>query len=251
MRSANRIRSIWAPALAAMVLLGAGCASRGYVRTQVGDSSETLSAAIDSNTEAIERTGQDLQEIAGESRAADERLESQIAETEAGLVEAEAEIAAVRTTAEGARQLAGAADQRAGQVAAMFADRGRLFVEDTREIYFGFASAAIEDTHAEALQEVTSMLESNPNAILVLEGRTDSTGDETFNQQLGERRVEAARDYLILEMGLPVYRVHGFSYGEARPEYDNEIPEERQKNRSVRLLVLSPDPPTAVASNPE
>jgi outer membrane protein OmpA-like peptidoglycan-associated protein len=231
--------------------MGAGCASRGYVRTQVGDSAGTLSAAIDSNAEAIDRTSQDLQQVAEESRAADQEHEGQLAETQSGLAEAQTEIASVRTTAEDARQLAGTVDERAEEIAAMFADRGELFVQDTREIYFGFASAAIEDTHAEALQEVTDMLQSNPNAILVLEGRTDSTGDPAFNQQLGERRVEAARNYLILEMGLPIYRVHGFSYGEARPEYDNEIPDERQKNRSVRLLVLGPDPQTTVASIPE
>jgi outer membrane protein OmpA-like peptidoglycan-associated protein len=234
-----------------MVMMGTGCASRGYVRTQVDDSAGTLSAEIDSNTEAIERTGQDLQQVAAESRTADQEHAEQISSTQDGLQEAQAEIATVRRAAENAGQLAGTADERARQVAAMFADRGQLLVEDTREIYFAFSSAAIEDAHTQAFEEVTGMLRSNPNAILVLEGRTDSTGDTAFNQQLGERRVQAARNYLIMEMGLPVYRIHGFSYGEARPEYDNETLEERQKNRSVRLLVLSPDPPTTVASIPE
>jgi OmpA-OmpF porin, OOP family len=99
---------------------------------------------------------------------------------------------------------------------------------------------------------VSDRLKQDPDAILVLEGRTDSTGDPLYNEQLGQRRVDAAKNYLVLEMGVPVYRIHGFSYGEARPEYDNEVPDDRQKNRSVKLLILTPNSPaTTVAALPE
>jgi len=96
---------------------------------------------------------------------------------------------------------------------------------------------------------VSELLRSDPDAILVLEGRTDATGDPAFNERLGKARVDAARTYLVMEMGVPIYRIHGFSYGEARPEYDNEIKEERQKNRSVKLLVLTPSTESAIASS--
>jgi outer membrane protein OmpA-like peptidoglycan-associated protein len=164
---------------------------------------------------------------------------------------AEAGIAEVRAVAESAGRQADSADDRTLTLARMFADRSRYVVEDSREIYFTFASSAIAPEHSEALQAVSDMLDSNPDAILVLEGRTDATGDPAFNEQLGQKRADATRNYLVMEMGVPIYKVHSFSFGEARPDYDNGVVEERQKNRSVKLLILGPDPQTAVASLPE
>ena len=251
MRSGNRIRNLWMPAVITMLVAGSGCASRGYVRTQVGESAETLSASISDNREAIERTGQDLATLETETVQANQQQDEQLAQTQSMVESAQAEIAEVRTIAQGAERLAGGADERAVTLARMFEDRSRFEIADSREVYFGFASAAIDSAHGEDFESVSQMLESDPDAILVLEGRTDSTGDPAYNERLGQERIEAARNYLVLELGVPVYRIYGFSFGEARPDYDNEVLEERQKNRSVRMLVLSPASGTSVAALPE
>lgn len=255
MRSDHRIRILGTSAVLALLIAGTGCASRGYVRTQVGESADALSARIDDNREGIERTEQDVARL---ETASDEATETnvtqdqQIRETQTQVQTAQSEIASVRTVAETAGRVAENADDRSTTLARMFEDRGRLEIGESREIYFAFGSATIEDEDAEALQAVTDHMKQDPDAILVLEGRTDSTGDAAYNDQLGQKRVDATKNYLVLEMGVPVYRIHGFSYGEARPEYDNEVPEERQKNRSVKLLVLTPNSPaTTAAALPE
>jgi outer membrane protein OmpA-like peptidoglycan-associated protein len=241
----------WIPVVLTVLFLGSGCASRGFVRNEVGVSSESLSASIDENREGIDRTQQDLAALETATREADAEQAAETARVENLVATASEEVEEVRQIAVEAGGTAGSADERSLTLARMFRDRGLFSIEESREIFFGFASAAIDSDHSATLEEVSGMLRSDPDAILVLEGRTDATGDPAFNERLGRERVEAARTYLVMEMGVPVYRIHGFSYGEARPEYDNEVAEERQKNRSVRLLVLSPTPDTSVASLPE
>src|SRR5690606_16097416 len=103
-----------------------------------------------------------------------------------------------------------------------------------------FDSAALDDAGIEVLAQVEQRLGEDPNAVVVLEGRTDSVGEEDYNVRLGERRVEAVRRYLAVELGVPVYRIHGISYGEAAPLADNANLEERARNRSVSVVILAP-----------
>ena len=88
----------------------------------------------------------------------------------------------------------------------------------------------------------------NPNAIVVLEGRTDSTGDSEYNIRLGERRVEAVRRYLTVDKEIPVYRIHEVSFGAAKPIASNDSRDGREKNRAVTVSVLLPTADGSVAS---
>ena len=88
----------------------------------------------------------------------------------------------------------------------------------------------------------------HPDAILMLEGRTDSTGAKDYNVRLGERRVEAVRRYLAVEKGIPVYRIHEISFGAEKPLAENNTREGREKNRVVTVTILVPNTEGAVAS---
>jgi outer membrane protein OmpA-like peptidoglycan-associated protein len=85
----------------------------------------------------------------------------------------------------------------------------------------------------------------NNDALIVLAGRTDSTGDDAYNVRLGERRVEAVRRYLAVDKGVPVYKIHEISFGAAQPIVPNDSRENREKNRAVSIQVLTPNQATA------
>jgi OOP family OmpA-OmpF porin len=80
----------------------------------------------------------------------------------------------------------------------------------------------------------------NPDAIIVLEGRTDSTGNKDYNVKLGERRIEAVRHYLAVEKGVPVYKIHEISFGSEKPLAENNTKDGREKNRAVIMTVMTP-----------
>ena len=87
-----------------------------------------------------------------------------------------------------------------------------------------------------------------PDALVVLEGRTDSTGNSDYNVKLGERRIEAVRRYLAVEKNVPVYKIHEISFGSAQPIADNKSREGREKNRAVAMTILLPKVDTASTS---
>ncbi|MCG7200195.1 OmpA family protein [Marinobacter pelagius] len=69
-----------------------------------------------------------------------------------------------------------------------------------------------------------------------VEGYTDSTGAESYNQDLSERRAMAVRDALVAE-GVARSRVEVIGYGEAYPVASNETSAGRQQNRRVEIVI--------------
>jgi outer membrane protein OmpA-like peptidoglycan-associated protein len=78
----------------------------------------------------------------------------------------------------------------------------------------------------------------NRNVYLEIQGHTDATGPEHYNNQLGEARAEAVRKYLS-QQGVALNRMATISYGEEVPVAPNETSEGRSQNRRVAIVVLS------------
>ena len=88
---------------------------------------------------------------------------------------------------------------------------------------------------AELVQRLTS---ENRNVYLEIQGHTDATGDEAFNERLGAARAEAVRRYLSRN-SIALNRMATISYGEEVPVAPNDTPEGRAQNRRVAIVVLS------------
>lgn len=71
-------------------------------------------------------------------------------------------------------------------------------------------------------------------------GHTDSTGDEHYNNELSLKRAEAVRAALI-SGGLQPARVHAFGKGASQPIEDNRTAEGRQENRRVVIMINAED----------
>jgi outer membrane protein OmpA-like peptidoglycan-associated protein len=95
-------------------------------------------------------------------------------------------------------------------------------------------------SEAEArLTELANRLKAeNVNVYLEIQGHTDASGPEAYNDQLGAARAEAVRRYLSRQ-GIALNRMATISYGEEAPVADNSTPEGRAQNRRVAIVVLS------------
>lgn len=86
----------------------------------------------------------------------------------------------------------------------------------------------------------------DPNVVVTVEGFTDPAGDPEYNRQLGQRRANAVRDYLVAEGGLHPERVRAVSYGEDRRRMlePGAWGDDGAANRRVSLVVdyLGPVP---------
>ncbi len=100
-------------------------------------------------------------------------------------------------------------------------------------VEFEFDSAVVLSIYGDELDAVAAAMKAHEDIDLALEGHTDSTGPEEYNQGLSERRVEAVKAKLSEDYGIAADRISTAGYGESRPIADNDTAEGRQANRRV------------------
>ena len=71
-----------------------------------------------------------------------------------------------------------------------------------------------------------------------IQGHTDDTGGQRYNDELGQRRADEVRRYLSRAQQLPLNRMSTISYGDTLPVSDNKTKAGRAQNRRVVLVVL-------------
>ena len=71
-----------------------------------------------------------------------------------------------------------------------------------------------------------------------IQGHTDDSGGERYNEELGQRRADSVRRYLSREHKLPLNRMSTISYGDTLPLESNKTRAGRSANRRVVLVVL-------------
>jgi OOP family OmpA-OmpF porin len=106
-----------------------------------------------------------------------------------------------------------------------------------RGVNFDFDRSEIRPDAAVILDEAASILSGKPDVQVRVEGHTDATGPEEYNQGLSERRAASVRKYLV-ENGIADSRLTSVGLGESNPIATNDTREGRALNRRVELQVL-------------
>ena len=101
-------------------------------------------------------------------------------------------------------------------------------------VYFAFDSSEITAQAASVLNQHVSLLNSNPAAGVVIAGHTDERGSREYNMALGERRAQAARNYLAAQ-GVAANNIRVISYGEERPAAAGNTEDAYVQNRRAEL----------------
>jgi outer membrane protein OmpA-like peptidoglycan-associated protein len=106
----------------------------------------------------------------------------------------------------------------------------------TRGILFDVNSDRIRPESTPALTEIVAALQQHGDLRIVIEGHTDSTGDDAQNLALSTRRARSVVAYLT-QQGIAAARVSAEGKGETSPAADNATAEGRQQNRRVVIRV--------------
>jgi len=111
------------------------------------------------------------------------------------------------------------------------------FSED--RIKFKLDSYDLDDSAKSALDEFATRVKGVTEQYFVeIQGHTDDSGGERYNEELGQRRADAVRRYLSREHKLPLARMSTISYGDTLPLESNKTRAGRSNNRRVVLVVL-------------
>ena len=103
-------------------------------------------------------------------------------------------------------------------------------------IFFGYDSSVVDDAGRETLSRQAAWLQQFPGVPVHIEGHTDSSGTREYNLALGERRANAAKNYLAA-LGVPADRLTAVSYGEERPADPGEGADALALNRRAVTVV--------------
>jgi peptidoglycan-associated lipoprotein len=97
-------------------------------------------------------------------------------------------------------------------------------------VFFATNESVLTTASRETLRKQAAWLRKNSNINIVLEGHADERGTREYNLALGERRANAAKDYLMT-YGISSDRISVLSYGKERPVDSGSNPLAWSKNR--------------------
>ncbi len=111
-----------------------------------------------------------------------------------------------------------------------------LFDQNVKDAYFDLDKSDLRDDARAALTKDAEFLRSYPQVHVSIEGHCDERGSTEYNLGLGQRRAEAAKNYLI-SLGIPADRMETTSWGKERP-FCNEHDESCwQQNRRAHFVL--------------
>jgi OOP family OmpA-OmpF porin len=102
-------------------------------------------------------------------------------------------------------------------------------------LLFDFDKSVVKKEFYPVLDQTKKIFDDYPTMNVQIEGHADSTGSDAYNQQLSERRANAVMSYLVNTVGIAPNRLTAVGYGESKPAYPNDTPENRAKNRRVEF----------------
>ncbi len=214
-----------------------GMASIALRTVQIADARFGRSVAV-SATDSLQKLHLTRQLAAAQARQA--ALEAERAEAEQRAAAATARADSLRHAADAANaQLEQAMSQLQTLVVEMtdLKQTARGLVISLSDILFDLGEATLKPGADANVRKISAVLKQYPDHKISVEGYTDSTGSESFNQQLSENRALAVRNALVAGgLDSTVISVHGF--GKADPVATNATPDGRQQNRRVEIVVL-------------
>lgn len=104
-------------------------------------------------------------------------------------------------------------------------------------ITFDLNQTSIRGGFTSTLESVALVLKEFNKTIIQIEGHTDSSGSDSYNQLLSERRAGSVRDFL-LNQGIESNRTRAVGYGERYPIASNDTSAGREQNRRVELTLV-------------
>jgi outer membrane protein OmpA-like peptidoglycan-associated protein len=232
-----------------VVVAFSGCATRKYVKHEVGNMEPQIAEVRDAQWEQAERID------AVDHRAQRAYNAAVVAGMAADAADANA-IAAERRAADADRH-AEAAQQTArralnrvdtveSQIENRIANLDKYTLVDRTTVTFKFDSDVLTEEAMGGLDAVAGQV-FEKGYVIELQGFTDSIGSDKYNLDLSQRRADSVLRYLVSK-NIPLYRISIVGLGKTNPVADNKTTVGRELNRRVEVRVLRSGDEVATAN---
>lgn len=106
------------------------------------------------------------------------------------------------------------------------------------DAYFDYDQSDLREDARTALAADADWLKKYPSVQILIEGYCDERGTGAYNLALGDRRANAAKEYLV-SLGVDASRIKTVSYGEERPFCSDSNESCWQQNRRAHLVITA------------
>jgi len=115
--------------------------------------------------------------------------------------------------------------------------KGDTLVIRLKELTFPSSKSYITDSNFKLLSKVSNVIKSFDNCSVIIEGHTDSIGNESTNNKLSLDRANSVREYLVSNGVIDASLIKTTGYGFQKPLTSNKTAEGRSINRRVDILI--------------
>jgi peptidoglycan-associated lipoprotein len=226
-RSMKRVILV-VPILALAVAGSSACATKKFVRTQVGEVNSKVETVSQSLEETQERTRQNEQAIA-EANKRIATVDQKVDQKTDAVAKAAADAKSTAVAADSTAKAADSFNRKLVYEVVLSEDQGN----------FKVGQAMLPDAAKTTLDALVNKLKTNPTPVYFeIAGYTDSTGSQEYNEKLGLDRAQSVERYLHEQCQIPLHKISVISYGAENPVAPNTTRDGRAKNRRVVIKVL-------------
>jgi flagellar motor protein MotB len=96
----------------------------------------------------------------------------------------------------------------------------------------------IKQEYNEELNSFVAFMKKNKKVQVEISGHTDSDSDEKYNLKLSQNRADEIKKYIVSK-GIEASRITTVGYGESKPKYPNDSPENKAMNRRIEAKIIN------------
>jgi outer membrane protein OmpA-like peptidoglycan-associated protein len=218
---------------ATLLIVATGCATKGWVREEMGKQEAQVGQRIGQVDERIGAEAQRVDSIEG--RVSQEAQKADGIGVRVGTLETS--ITSTSEAARGARERADAAMAKAegvdSRLTKLWSNRYNAKLVETVNVQFGFNRSELDDGAQTTLLGLVKEMQANPGLTVELMGYTDMKGARDYNYNLSQRRVESVRRFLV-ERGVQIGRIQAVGLGALS---DRATPEAQKRRVAAKLMI--------------
>ena len=222
---------------ATLLIVATGCATKGWVREEMGKQEAQVGQRIG---QVDERIGAEAQRVDKRVDSVEGRVSQEAQKTDGMGVRVgtlETSITSTSEAARGARERADAAMAKAegvdSRLTKLWNNRYNAKVVETVNVQFGFNRSELDDGAQTTLLGLVKEMQANPGLTVELAGYTDMKGARDYNYNLSQRRVESVRRFLV-EKGVQIGRIQAVGLGALS---DRATPEAQKRRVAAKLMI--------------
>ena len=225
---------------ATLLIVATGCATKGWVREEMGKQEAQVGQRIGQVDERIGTEAKRVDTVDRRIDTVEGRVSQEAQKTDGMGVRVgtlETSITSTSEAARGARERADAAMTKAegvdSRLTKLWNNRFNAKVVETVNVQFGFNRSELDDGAQTTLLGLVKEMQANPGLTVELAGYTDMKGARDYNYNLSQRRVEAVRRFLV-ERGVQIGRIQAVGLGALS---DRATPEAQKRRVAAKLMI--------------